>query len=355
MRILHSLSQYGDVVGLVKILAVAGLTTIVEMSFAQTPETAKPAEATAPATTEAPAPDSALPAAEKPTYTSTIERDNALLASAKPDEIQWLETPNEKFLALYKLAETRKTKGSLLILHAPELPQLWPAQLDNLRRNLPLYGWETMTVPLPQKYAEVIPKRELPQTTAEAPAESAPATDPAAAQTDTEAKPPMARDQLINERVAAAVAQINKNGKFNLVVLVDNSSAPFALADLLKKTSSGTGKGKINGPIQAVVLVNLQDKEPLTKEQLAAIFSMPDLPVMDVFLNPDDQIQIDVRRLHKAEAMRQNLKNYQQLILPPEHLVTVDSKQTFWLEKVRGFMKQVEGDELPNRTQASAQ
>lgn len=351
MRIYHSLSQYSISAAWIKALAVISLTTSMQMSFAQTPDAAKPAEAGTPPAAEPATPTAETPVANKPIYASPTDRDNALLAIAKPDEIQWLETPNEKFLALYKLGETRKTKGTLLILHAPELPQLWPAQLDNLRRNLPTYGWETMTVPLPQKYTVTIPKRELPPADAAAETPTADPSTPA-----SEPKLPLAREQLISERVTAAVTQINKNGKFNIVVLVDNSSAPFGLADLYKKINKGGAGGKIDGPIQALVLVNLQDKEPLTKEQLIAIFSVPELPVMDVFFNPDDKVQVEFRRQHRAEAMRQNLKNYQQLILPPEHLATVDDKQTFWLEKVRGFMeKKAEGNELPNKSKASAE
>lgn len=299
---------------------------------------------------------------EKPIYGSTSERDNALLANAKPTEIQWLETPNEKFIGLYKEGETRKAKGALLILHAPELPQLWPAPLESLRRNLPIYGWETLTIPLPQKYVNAIPERDTPTSattasddnanTSEASStESSPAqsTSADAAQSSSaSSQSSLPRAQIINERVDAGITYLNKNGQYNVVILVDNSSAPFGLEEIFKKINTGTSTQEtLDGPLQALIIVNLQSQEPLTKEQLNAIFSSENLPIMDVFFDPDTPYQREVRRLHHAAAMRKNVNDYRQVILPPDHRVSIDDKQGFWLEKVRGFMeRKAEGTEL---------
>lgn len=338
------------------------MTLIVLMSsgelFAQTPEAAVIAP---PEAVPAEAPAAPAQTQEKPLYNSTAERDNGLLVAANPGETQWLETANEKFVALYKAGETRKTKGALLILHAPELPQLWPAPLENLRRNLPLYGWETMTVPLPQKYSTKTPERTPqnlatvvadPTTSSAASSESsvsaaASSTTALSEATNQAQITPLPRAQLMTERVSAALAHLNKNGQLNVVVLVDNSSAPDSLAGIWAKMNQGTGKSNMEGQAQALILVNLQSQEPLTQTQLGAIFAAPNLPIMDVFFDRDNQYQANIRRLHRAEAMRKNVKYYQQVILPPEHFMTIDDKQSFWLEKVRGFMeKKAEGVEL---------
>lgn len=340
-----------------KLVIAAAFFTLSGLGFAQNEAAANAA------TTEASSSSSASSApAEKPLYVDSVERDNALLAKAftaiaKADELQWLETPDEKILSLYKAGETRKTKGVLLILHAPESPQLWPTNLENLRRHLPLSGWATMALPLPAKYPSSIPARES-SSSSSAPTEptdtataSSTSAEPAIAESSSSsssAKPVIARDQLISGRVEAAVTQLNKLGQFNLVILVDNSSAPDALADLYKKISTGASPSDtVDGPLQALVLVNLQDQEPLTKEQLAAIFSVSHLPVMDVFFRVDDSAQKELRRTHQAEAMRQNLKDYQQLILPIQPPVTLDDTKSFWLTKVYGFMeRKAEGNEL---------
>ena len=302
---------------------------------------------------------------EKPLYVDSVERDNALLAKAftaiaKADELQWLEPPGEKVLALYKAGETRKTKGVLLIMHAPETPQRWPTNLENLRRNLPISGWGTMALPLPAKYPTIAPTREFassaPSVHADGAASSAALqAENSSAFSAAAAKPLIARDKLIAGRVNAAVAQLNKMGQFNVVVLVDNSSAPDALAALYSKINKATTTNDtIDGPVQALILVNLQDQEPLTREQLTAIFSVSDLPVMDVFFNPDTNAQAELRRLHHAEAMRQNIKDYQQLILPVQPSVNVEDTQNFWLGKIHGFVAaKAEGNELPNKSRTN--
>lgn len=319
-----------------------------------------------PAAPEVSAPGTASPApTEKPIYADNTERDNALLvkaftAIAKADELQWLETSDEKVLSLYKASEMRKTKGVLLIMHAPETPQLWPTNLENVRRNLPISGWATMALPLPAKYPVAIPKQESTSSIATEPADTAsPApvlTEDATAVSSEVVKPVIARDALIAGRVDAAVAQLNKIGQFNLMVLVDNSSAPDALAALYKKINKTAAASKaIDGPLQALILVNLQDQEPLSREQLSAIFAVGDLPVMDVFFNPDNKAQAELRRLHHAEAMRQNIKDYQQLILPVQPPVSLDDTQNFWLGKIHGFVAtKAEENKLPKKDNSTA-
>lgn len=308
------------------------------LSFAQNEPVAADASASSAASSAAP---------EKPIYTNNNERDNDLLAKAftaiaKKDELLWLETPDEKLLALYKPGETRKTLGLLLILHAPEIPQLWPANLENIRRNLPLYSWSTIAVPLPARYSAAAPVRDPPITTATS-AESSdanPATESAASSAAASAeatKPVLARDKLIAGRVSAAIGEINKLGKLDLAVLVDNSSAPDALAALYPQFNIVSGS-TAESPLKALILVNLQDQEPLTKAQLTAIFASSNLRVMDIFFNPDDKAQAEVRRFHKAEAMRQNIKDYQQVILPSQPSVAVEDTQSFWLGKTHGFL-----------------
>jgi hypothetical protein len=275
---------------------------------------------------------------EKPQDLSAYERDNNLLIAANPTEAQWLETPNEKIVALYKAGETEKTKGTLLLLHTSELPQLWPAPLENLRINLPRYGWDTMAIPLPQKSRANLNNDSIQSNNSST-------NDNASANNSTpasdKAKTLAPREQLIAERINAAILDINKKSQSNshLTILVDNSSATDSLAALYKAVSTSTAKNKINGPLQALILVNLQEQEPLTKTQLAAIFAITELPVMDVFFGADNYAQGEMRRLHHAEAMRKNITRYQQLILPPENQFNASNKQSFWQEKVRGFIE----------------
>ncbi|RYZ97012.1 MAG: DUF3530 family protein, partial [Moraxellaceae bacterium] len=180
---------------------------------------------------------------EKSTHTTPSEKIDALLALAKPDEIEWLDTPNGKVLGLLKEGEQKKNKGAVLILHAPELSQRWPAALDNLRRNLPLYGWTTLAVSLPEKDITVASSSE----------QQSAVSDPVVASTETSASNPrIPRAQIIAERVEAATNTLRDKGNSSIVIVVDNSSAPDALAAPLSKIPPrATPKELKNGPLHA--------------------------------------------------------------------------------------------------------
>lgn len=284
---------------------------------------------------------------ETPTPTPSIEpapsrseRDNQLLARATPEEAQWLDTPHGQILALFRPTESRVTKGALLMLHAAEVPPGWPAPLENLRRNLPQHGWVTLAITLPQTYPDPVPARA--PTTAEptAPEESN-AEDPAGeekvaagtaepAEQPTE-EPAIPRAELIAHRISAALEFLRAQGQLNLVILVDNSSVHDSLPNLQMAGESA---------MQALVLTNLQPQEALNKEQLTAIFSSPDLPIMDVFVEPNDEQQRAARKNHRAIAMRNKLNHYHQFSFPPLRQADIDNARSFWLERVRGFMDQ---------------
>jgi hypothetical protein len=124
---------------------------------------------------------------------------------------------------------------------------------------------------------------------------------------------------------------LRTQGQLNLVILVDNSSAPDSLPNLQMAGESA---------MQALVLTNLQPQEALNKEQLTAIFSSPELPIMDVFVEPNDEHQRAARKDHRAIAMRNKLNHYHQFSFPPLRHADIDNARSFWLERVRGFMDQ---------------
>src|SRR5690554_2516743 len=66
------------------------------------------------------------PEEEAPPYSSRHARDSHLLAQANADEALWLDTPEGKMLALFRASESRVTKGTLVLLHAAEMPPGWP-------------------------------------------------------------------------------------------------------------------------------------------------------------------------------------------------------------------------------------
>jgi len=332
------------------ILCIHSLST-----FAQAPaETAENTEAPAVASETS----SSARSSEAPIYPSRDIRDKTLLANAIDDEAQWLETEHGKILALYRPTEAKVTRGVLILFHAAENPQLWPPMLENLRANLPRYGWETLALSLPQKYPAAIPTRpsssaaSASSASAEATAETAETTNPAtqenavassteAASSSSAASSTVPRDLLIETYVNAAFAFLEEKGQLNRVILVDNSSAYQVLQKLIPQAQENKrDKDTLDGPLQALVITNLQQQEPINKSELEAIFSSEKLPVQDIFFAPDNAEQTESRELHRAVAMRKKVDSYQQILLDNPSKFVEQDHQSFLLGRVRGFMQQ---------------
>lgn len=310
---------------------------------AETPPEANQPIGGQPAAAETPA---APEPAEEPIYPSRTARDNQLLAQAAPEQIRWLETPNGQVLALYRPTETRTTKGVMLLLHAAETPPGWPPSLDNLSRNLPRQGWASLAIALPSQTLTPLPLRDTPvvETTAtpeettpaaaanpptEPPAE--PAAEPEPATPEEEQPPPPSRAELIGERVTAALAWLAQENPARIVLLVDNSSVLDSLAHLQTLDTN---------PVTALVLVNLQPQEALSTAQLETIFTETSAPVLDVFFAPEQAQMTELRKRHRAVALRNKVRVYHQLHLPPQVQAAQDDEKSFWVERVRGFIEQ---------------
>ena len=347
---------------------------------AATPEAANAEDVAAEATPKA-AEVPAVP--EEPLYESRKLRNQSLLADVLTEEARWLDTPEGKVLALYRRTETRTTHGAILLLHATKDPQNWPADLDNLRHFLPRYGWETLALALPPQAPTMVPGRVIaalpiepanpPNPTDEqnpsAETQETPAEAPPQEDTSAEAQPqepvptaeqtaaishsltPKQRSELIVSYTQAAFEFPNAQGQFNLVLLVDNSVAPDSLSSILPQIKANpSDKKTVDGPIQALILFNLQSQEPLTSTQLTQILGSPTLPVLDIFLAPNDEAQQKQRQLHLSIAMRNKLDTYIPQLLEPLPQTSADDANSFLVRRIAGFMRQqAQGVEVKGR------
>lgn len=318
---------------------------------------------------ESPATSSAISSSSKsseaPLYPSRDIRDKSLIAAAMDDEAQWLETEHGKILALYRPTEAKKTLGVLILFHAAENPQLWPSMLENLRANLPRYGWETLAISLPQRYPAAVPARPS-SSSASASASSAIAEADAETETpapeetvvaasssstpssSSAASSSIARELLITTYVDAAFNFLKEKGQFNVVVLADNSSAYQILQSLIPQIKENKRDiTTVDGPLQALVITNLQQQEPIARHELEVVFDAEQLPVLDIFFAPDDAGQTQARELHRAVAMRKKVDDYQQLLIDNQPKLVEQDHQSFLLGRLRGFMQQkASGTEL---------
>lgn len=309
-------------------------------ALAQTPtETETPTE-----TAEPPSTESTTTPTEPPLYPSREIRDKTLIAEAMEDESKWLETTYGKILVLYRPTEAKVTNGVLVLFHAAETPQSWPPVLENLRRNLPRYGWETLAVTMPQAEPKPIPDRDKlkgdnSQTDEENKTET---ISSASSSTASSSASLVSREELIREYIKVSIEFLHSNGQFNAVMLFDNSTVTLGMQALSVEIKENPEDPKtVDGPLQALILLNLQSQEALTKAQLNEVLHKKQLPVMDIFFAPDSEQQKQQRELHRAVAMRNKLDNYQPFLTELPAKTMEDDHSSFVVGRVRGFMKAV--------------
>lgn len=152
--------------------------------------------------------------------------------------------------------------------------------------------------------------------------------------------PGISRELLITAYLEAAVNYLTEKNQLNFVVLTDNSSAYHSLTYLLSKTDTvPENDDGIGDPLQAIIILNMQHQEPLTKNELESVFGLTSLPMLDIFFTADHLQQQAARKLHRAVAMRKKLENYQQVALNEQPQVAADDFQSFLVGRVRGFMQ----------------
>src|SRR5690606_26912165 len=140
--------------------------------------------------------------------------------------------------------------------------------------------------------------------------------------------------------VKAAFDFLTEKAQLNAVLLVDNSSASPVLNHLLPQVQENSeNPDTVDGPIQALIITNLQSQKPLRTGELTAIFGNSKLPVLDVFFTPDSLEQKQARERHRALAMRQKLEIYQQAGLDGQPKIVETDPRSFLAARVRGFMQ----------------
>lgn len=281
-----------------------------------------------------------------PRFESRVHRDRELLAETYPGEARRLATAEGELLVLFKPALHAEPKGALLIAYTGNQPGDWPAELENLRRSLPYYGWATLALALPPEPKTPVPPRPLDEE-AEAPGDEEGAEAPGDEPEEPEEAPPEEPDppraQRLAERLDAALALLAQEGQLNLVVLVDNLSASDVHAHLRPGLAVGEpgdrpGQSPLAGPVRALILLNLYPQQPLSEAQLRELFSVPELPILNLFPGMDSPPRAQQRRQHRGLAQQQRLNQYQALVLPFASTPDLDDRHSHWVQRIQSFM-----------------
>lgn len=236
---------------------------------------------------ESTASGNALPDRVLPNLFKQREQDlkRYLISVQREDELVNL-TSNEETFSGYLLPErTNKPQGGVLILPDNGQHGHWPRVVGPLRDYLPDYGWQTLTISLPdvpqsrlQRSEYLIPTEEKTDQNNEgdnnAEVGDAPETAPADATKANQQSDYYA--QQMPKRINAAYQHLNQRGQLNIVIIANGHSATWAANWLASQNIDEEN----NRGFSLVIIDALDDAYAPVK--LTPTLSELDFPVLDI-------------------------------------------------------------------------
>lgn len=202
------------------------------------------------------------------------------------EQVQELETAQERFIALWLEQRTSAPEGGVLILHDVGHTPDWPYLLQQTRKYLPDTGWSTLAIDLPTPQHVAIGQIPLSDT----------AAAPATAQSDTD------WESRILDRIASGIRYLNNQGIFNIAVLGYGDGAYWGARYLTERLSEEEEDG------YALILY-----EPtLAYPELADFLGQLTIPTLDVYMADSDFAHRRAKE-RKAAALREDHPDYLQI------------------------------------------
>ncbi len=308
------------------------LTLLLALALSSTPLQAAEGEpANAPADPATPAAADTAPRERiLPDPSAAIQADLARALDATT-ELIWLESGEQKTLALSVPHNTREQTGTVIILHDQHTSADWPELVSTLRKGLPDKGWATLSLQLPDAPWVEPPARST-STSSSTPASTegstADTSNPAPANT---AEPVTGNtySTRMAEITSAALDQVQAN-EGQLVVLGVGTGAIWATAFVRAQEQSSKN-------LSLVLLDSRQPEHPQAPDLMTLL---PELSstVLDMYHGSTLQENAAANPRNRSSlAKRNQLDNYHQSRLP---LLPGDrKKRNQWvLSRVRGFM-----------------
>ncbi len=276
------------------------------------------------------------------------------------NDIRWLQAHGEKFLALWQPDRTGNPFGAILILHGEGQSVDEPDEINAIRNNLSHFGWATLSVNLPAPKDNEVPPRpadkpsaqptETPSADANTPEAGNKPTEKAQATKSTAPKPMRHPEEISEARLDAAIAFLNEQGQYNIVVVGQGVGAARAMRYIdnisdNKKMAKVKTRGKIQRPIRAVVLLQARNRIPATNDQLTRYFNDASLPILDLHYGDHFLDRTETKARAKA-ARAARIENYYQIkILRPTE--TDEGSENRLTRRIRGFLnKHAKGVEI---------
>ncbi|TCS40380.1 DUF3530 family protein [Reinekea marinisedimentorum] len=221
-------------------------------------------------------------AATLPTPSATLQQNLAqhYQQALTPLEVVQLNAENEPFLGLFYDQLTASPQGAVLILHDAGTSPDWPYLQRQLHRYLPEVGWSTLAISLPPPQAalnEVRSEQSITYTP----------------------QSPEQWQARMNNHIAAALAELNERGFFNIAVIGIGDSAYQAARYLSERLNPLEQDG------YALIMINA----PSTYPDLPAIVGALSISTLDLYMT-EGRLAHQQADLRKAAAAKQQHPDY---------------------------------------------
>jgi hypothetical protein len=326
------------------------------------------------------APEDTSAPPNQPVAERLAEQHRQLLHDLKgPPTALWLPVNDRQVLAFWQPDRSGKPLGAVLMLHDRGENPRRAATLRRMHEYLPMHGWATFSVELPDLPKGVVPPRPDPPAAVATPKEASTENTEENVPVDesevvhqevddetpvettrdpppTTTAPVASREEVvehIHQRIQAATAYLHQQGQYNLVLLGEGSSAHWVLQHLDKaappppvESADKKSKSVIDRAFRAVILVNPRTPEGAGLDPLQAGLHHPEIPTFDVFAD----FHLDTLAAAQNRRQTAKQKGYEHYIvrrLPPANGADPESAETLLTKAIRGFLrKYAQGVEL---------
>lgn len=277
------------------------------------------------APTPAPEPPAA-PTALAPALTRSQEQQQALMRQLPAEQQKTLQAGDESFLALLVPAARAKASGTVVLVPGDGESADWPNVIAPVRQELPTYGWQTISLSLPDPYDPVVAiERDTAPADTDAQANSEQTAPPVTGGSGTAPAAPTQAEAGSGEPAQAAVAPVDPeaaaNAQATRVLARIAAGIDLALqqgANPIVLVGHGTGAywaarylaEKEPAEVKQLVLIDGREPQGLPP-RLDATMGKTDLQIADLVHAPGPAAQ---RRKERA-AQKAN-KGYRQIDLP---------------------------------------
>lgn len=274
-----------------------------------------------------PAPETpAAPAAVAPALERSQEQQQALMRQLPTEQQKTLQAGDESFLALLVPAARAKASGTVVLVPGDGESADWPNVVAPVRQQLPTFGWQTISLSLPDPYDPVVAiERDTAPADTDAQANSEQTAPPVTGGSGAAPAAPTQAEAGSGEPAQAAVAPVDPeaaaNAQATRVLARIAAGIDLALqqgANPIVLVGHGTGAywaarylaEKEPAEVKQLVLIDGREPQGLPP-RLDATMGKTDLQIADLVHAPGPAAQ---RRKERA-AQKAN-KGYRQIDLP---------------------------------------